>query len=213
MGNIRRLALSGFVLPAGGFAAAQVTQVTIDWCKVLNTVADFNLAPCGGGQDCGQFFTNVEGGTLGTANGIAVPAVSSANPVNLSEGAGNPLNWWNTTIPGVTADGTSTQNTPVDQSMFASMGTGNSDASAFQAAMLTTTVTIGAGGGTVTIGGDDDVFLAQVSSASATPGSGAAAKPRSRSPEPSTDWPPSRRPILRPPPAPGLNKKIHPALT
>lgn len=159
MGMLKSLALGALALAAGGAAAsspAQALTVSIDWYSVANTVPDFNLLPCGGGQDCGQDFSNEVNTTL--TGGL--PTDSSPNPAALAEGGGNPLNWWNSSISGITFEGTTQQTMPVIQSMFPPEGKGSGDGSSFQTAILRTTVDIGPGGGTVSINGDDDVFLA-----------------------------------------------------
>ena len=156
MGKNQYLALGAIGLAIAAATPAQAVSLSIQWYDVQTTVPDFNLAPCNSGQNCGQYFSNEVGATLSGG----VPVVSASNPASLLEGVGNPLNWWNTSVSGVSYEGTTTQTGPLNQNMFPSFGTGSNDNSGFQTAIITTSVTFGAGGGDVTFGGDDDTFLA-----------------------------------------------------
>jgi fibro-slime domain-containing protein len=134
--------------------SASASTVQIDWYSVSPSFPDFNLAACGI-QNCSQNFNN----EVGTSLLGGRPVVSAGNPAGLSEAVGTQLQWW-TPQTGVAFQGTTFQALPINQNMFVPLGTGSSDSSAFQTAIISATIHVGVGGGTITFGGDDDMFLA-----------------------------------------------------
>jgi fibro-slime domain-containing protein len=136
---------------------ARANQIKIDWYSASPTFGDFNLPPCGT-YDCGQVYDNTNPEVGANLVGGA-PDVSATNPAGLVEGAGNALNWW-TPSSGITFEGQTIAQLPINQPMFTPEGTGGSDASTFQTAIFSATLLVGAGGGSITFGGDDDMFLA-----------------------------------------------------
>jgi fibro-slime domain-containing protein len=145
-------AIAGAVLLSAASASASVVQ--IDWYSVSPSFPDFNLPACGT-QNCSQNFNNEVGPSLVGGR----PVVGVGNPAGLTEAVGTQLQWW-TPQPGVTFQGTTFQALPINQNMFVPLGTGSSDSSAFQTAIISATIHVGAGGGSITFGGDDDMFLA-----------------------------------------------------
>jgi hypothetical protein len=161
----RRLSL-GVVAVAAALGAAVVpanaSQVAVFWYSIDPSTPDFNLTPCGNTQDCGQDFntSNPEvQSTMSTGNPVPLgflPVSAGNSNAGLAETAGSPLQWW----PASALEGHTIVNLPLGQNMFVPEGTGSSDASAFQTAIIFGVVHVGAGGGSITFGGDDDMFLA-----------------------------------------------------
>jgi fibro-slime domain-containing protein len=136
---------------------ASANSVEVTWYSASPTFGDFNLPACGT-YDCGQVYDNSNPEVGPTLIGNR-PVVSAGNPAGLVEGAGNPLNWW-TPSSGITLEGQTIAQLPINQSMFVPEGTGSGDGSTFQTAIFSATLHVGASGGSITFGGDDDMFLA-----------------------------------------------------
>jgi fibro-slime domain-containing protein len=160
----KKLHKLGLGLGAGAMAlglsavGASANQVQVDWYSASPTFGDFKLPPCGT-YDCGQVYDNSNPEVGLTLMGNR-PVVSTNNPAALVEGAGNQLNWW-TPSSGITFEGQTIAQLPINQPMFVPEGTGTAgDGDAFQTAIFSATLHVGAGGGSITFGGDDDMFLA-----------------------------------------------------
>ena len=136
---------------------ASANQIQVDWYSASPTFGDFNLPPCGT-YDCGQVYGNLNPEVGPTLVGNR-PVVSTNNPAALVEGPGNQLNWW-TPSSGITFEGQTLAQLPINQAMFVPEGTGSGDGSLFQTAIFSATLHVGALGGSITFGGDDDMFLA-----------------------------------------------------
>jgi fibro-slime domain-containing protein len=130
---------------------AQASTVSVTWYEVNGATAgtDFGSAQC-----CRVLSDEVQSALIG-----GMPVLNNAGGAPLAETPGQVLPWW---TPGgaVTLESINPNFTlNATQNMFVPNGTGNSDATFYQTAILTGTLTI-ASGGTIHFGGDDDVFLA-----------------------------------------------------
>jgi hypothetical protein len=158
--KLRKLCLgvsAGAVALGLSAVSAGANQIKVDWYSASPTFGDFNLPPCGT-YDCGQVYDN-SNPEVGPNLVGGVPVVSAGNPAGLVEGAGNPLNWW-TPSPGITFEGQTIAQLPINRPMFVPEGTGSGDGSTFQTAIFSATLNVGSSGGSITFGGDDDMFLA-----------------------------------------------------
>jgi fibro-slime domain-containing protein len=144
----------------GVAGSVRAESVNIDWYSVnpassSPVVADFK-SPVSD-QCCSYYYYN----TPNPEVTVGVPLqVSAGNPAGLAEGPGGTLPWWTPTPGAITFEGQTTQSLPIAQNMFVPEGTGNTDATDFQTAILWSSLHVGSGGATITFGGDDDVFLA-----------------------------------------------------
>jgi fibro-slime domain-containing protein len=130
---------------------ARASTVAVTWYEVNVSTAgtDFGAAQC-----CQVLSNEVQSTLVGGR-----PVLNNPGTATLAESVGQVLPWWTpggavtlvSTNPNFTLNAT--------QNMFVPNGTGSSDATFYQTAILTGTLTI-ASGGTITFGGDDDVFLA-----------------------------------------------------
>ena len=130
---------------------ARASTVSVTWYEVNGATAGTDF----GSAQCCQVLTDEVQSTLSGGR----PVLNNAGGATLAEAPGTVLPWW---TPGgaVTLKSTNPNFTlNATQNMFIPNGTGNSDATFYQTAILTGTLTI-ASGGTIHFGGDDDVFLA-----------------------------------------------------